>query len=145
MKLDLFQAVMVSASIVRNTGATWSPSSIAIATNATPRKAILASIDGIVFEFIKAFRQGNGKSVPIEVEVSRRSLGLADAVGQGGSQRQLDLVQAWHGGSTPGWWGWWNWPYWWFQHNGFAEFRWTVKLEARASAKVEATWHYFWR
>ena len=64
MKLDLFQPVMVSASKVRITSATWSTSSIAIATNETPREAILANIDGIVFAFIKAFRQGNGKSVP---------------------------------------------------------------------------------
>jgi hypothetical protein len=64
MTLDLYQPVMVSASKVRITAATWSTSSTAIATNDAPREAILASIDGIVFEFIKAFRQGNGKSVP---------------------------------------------------------------------------------
>jgi hypothetical protein len=64
MTLDLFQPVMVSASKVRITSATWSTRSISVATNETPREAILASIDWIVFDFIKAFRQGNGKSVP---------------------------------------------------------------------------------
>ena len=64
MTLGLFQPVMVSASKVRITSATWSTSSTAIATNETPREAILANIDWIVFEFIKAFRQGNGQSVP---------------------------------------------------------------------------------
>jgi hypothetical protein len=87
----------------------------------------------------------NGKPVPIEVEVTRRVLGLHDAVGQGGSQQQLDLVQAWQGGSGNAWWGWWSWPYWWFQHNGFAEFRWTVQLAAGASTELTASWHYFWR
>jgi hypothetical protein len=64
MTLDLFQPVMVSTSKVRITSATWSTPSVVIATNDTPREAILASIDGIVFEFVKAFRQGNGKSIP---------------------------------------------------------------------------------
>jgi hypothetical protein len=87
----------------------------------------------------------NGKSVPIELEVTRRVLGLHDAVGQGGSQLQLDLVQAWQGGSASAWWGWWDWPYWWFQHNGFAEFRWTLQLAPGASTELTANWHYFWR
>jgi len=87
----------------------------------------------------------NGKPMPIEVEVTRRALGLADEAGQGGGKKQLDIVQAWNGGAVPGWWGSWSWPYWWFQHNGFAEFRWTVKLEAGASTKLDASWHYFWR
>lgn len=87
----------------------------------------------------------NRKPVPVEIEVTRRSLGLADAVGQDGSKQQLDLVAAWGGGAAPGWWGWWSWPYWWFQHNGFAEFRWGVKLEPGAATKLEAGWHYFWR
>ena len=72
-------------------------------------------------------------------------LGLADSVGQGGSHKQLDLVQAWHGGPLPAWWGWWNWPYWWFAHNGLGEFRWQVKLEPGATTRLEASWHYFWR
>ncbi|MBK8098246.1 MAG: hypothetical protein IPK26_14135 [Planctomycetes bacterium] len=87
----------------------------------------------------------NHKSQPIEIEVTRRALGLADAIGQDGSNKQLDLVQAWQDGGAPGWWSWWNWPYWWFQHNGFAEFRWTVKLAPGAATKLEASWHYFWR
>ncbi len=87
----------------------------------------------------------NHKGVPVEIEVTRRTLGLHDDVGQGGARKQLDLVQAWNDGSTPGWWGWWSWPYWWFQNNGFAEFRWVVKLEANASVKLDASWHYFWR
>ena len=99
MTLDLFQPVMVSASKVRITSATWSTSSIAIATNETPREAILANIDGIVFEFIKAFRQGNGKSVPKvgaffdfgpsrdePTEAERRPKGLPWSASQNGLQ-----------------------------------------------------------
>lgn len=87
----------------------------------------------------------NHKSVAIDIEVSRRALGIADEVGQGGSRRQLDLLAAWSSGPRTVWWSWWNWPYWWFQHNGFAEFRWVVKLEPGASTKLDAGWHYFWR
>jgi hypothetical protein len=87
----------------------------------------------------------NGKPAPILIEVSRRVLGLAGEVGQDGRAQQLDLVQAWHAGSQPGWWGWWNWPHWWFAHNGFAEFRWQFELAAGASRALEAQWHYFWR
>jgi len=87
----------------------------------------------------------NGKPGPIELEVTRRVLGLADAVGNGASHKQLDLVQAWHGGPLPAWWSWSSWPYWWFAHNGIAEFRWQVKLEPGATTKLEASWHYFWR
>jgi len=74
-----------------------------------------------------------------------RALGLADTVGQGGAQKQLDLVQAWQGGSTNPWWGWWSWPHWWFQHNGFAEFRWTATVPPGGEATFDAGWHYFWR
>lgn len=87
----------------------------------------------------------NRKTKAIDVEVTRRALGLADTVGQGGTQKQLDLVQAWQGGSTSPWWGWWSWPHWWFQRNGFAEFRWTATVPAGGEAKFEAGWHYFWR
>lgn len=87
----------------------------------------------------------NGKAAPILIEVSRRVLGLVGEVGQDGKAQQLDLVQAWHAGSQPGWWGWWNWPHWWFAHNGFAEFRWQFELPAGASRALEARWYYFWR
>jgi hypothetical protein len=85
----------------------------------------------------------NGKPAPIELEVKRRVLGLADAA-ENGSHKQLDLVQAWQG-PLPAWWGWWSWPYWWFAQNGIAEFRWQVKLEPGATTKLDASWHYFWR
>lgn len=87
----------------------------------------------------------NHKATPVEIEVSRRALGIGDEVGQGGDKKQLDLVSAWSSGPTTVWWGWWSWPHWWFQHNGFAEFRWQVKLEPGATTKLEAGWHYFWR
>jgi hypothetical protein len=87
----------------------------------------------------------NKKSVPVEIEVTRRTLGIADHVEQDGSQRQLGLAQAWFDGNRPAWWGWWSWPHWWFQRNGFAEFRWTVTLAPGASTKLAAGWHYFWR
>jgi len=87
----------------------------------------------------------NEKKQAVELEVSRRVLGLVDEVGQGGTKAQLDLVQLWSDAHRPGWWAWWSWPYWWFRWNGFAEFTWKVKLEPGASTKLDASWHYFWR
>ncbi len=87
----------------------------------------------------------NGKPQPIVVEVTRRALGIGVDVGQGGSQKQLGLVEAWYDGTQPIWWTWWNWPHWWFQRNGFVEFRWNVTLPAGESTKLESSWHYFWR
>ncbi|MBM3992361.1 MAG: DUF4139 domain-containing protein [Planctomycetes bacterium] len=87
----------------------------------------------------------NGKSVPIELEVRRRVLGMADTIGQGGERRQLDLVALWGESRATSWWSWWNWPYWWFHFNGFGEFRWNVKLSGGAATRLECGWHYFWR
>lgn len=87
----------------------------------------------------------NHKPVPVEIEVTRRVLGLADDVGQDGSKRQLGLLELGQGPSQPAWWGWWSWPYWWFARNGFAEYRWQVKLAPGASARLDASWHYFWQ
>lgn len=87
----------------------------------------------------------NRKKVPIELEVTRRILGLYDEVGQGGEHRQLDAARLWDNLERPVWWSWWNWPWWWFHHNGFGEARWTVKLEPGQQQRLDATWHYFWR
>lgn len=87
----------------------------------------------------------NGKSAPIELEVRRRVLGMADTILQGGERRQLDLVALWGESRATAWWDWWNWPYWWFHFNGFGEFRWNVKLDSGASTRLECGWHYFWR
>lgn len=87
----------------------------------------------------------NGKSTAVEIEVSRRVLGVLGEVGQGGRKVQLDPMQAWDATSAPQWWSWWSWPWWWFQHNGFAEVRWTVRLEPGAATQLDASWQYFWR
>lgn len=87
----------------------------------------------------------NDKRIAVELEVSRHTLGIADTVEQDGSMTQMDLTRLWNGDARPAWWGWWSWPYWWFRFNGFAEFRWTVKLEPGAKVTLDSTWHYFWR
>ena len=87
----------------------------------------------------------NEKREPVDLEVSRRVLGIVDTVGQDGTKAQLDLVQLWSASDRPGWWAWWSWPYWWFRFNGFGEFKWKVTLAPGANTKLEATWHYFWR
>lgn len=87
----------------------------------------------------------NHKPVPVEVVVTRRTLGLGDAAGQGGAWSQLDLAQIGADGARPAWWGWWNWPYWWFARNGFVEFRWSVTLPPGEQTRLESSWHYFWR
>ncbi len=87
----------------------------------------------------------NTKAEAVTVEVARRVLGHVDDVGQGGSKAQLDVVQVWSGADRASWWSSWNWPHWWFRQNGFGEVRWTVELQPGASAKLDASWHYFWR
>lgn len=87
----------------------------------------------------------NRKSVPIELEVTRRVLGLYDEIGQDGQKRQLDAAGLWDAAERPAWWSWWNWPWWWFHHNGFGEAKWQVKLAPGQQVGLDATWHYFWR
>ena len=87
----------------------------------------------------------NDKRQAVELEVTRRVLGLTDSVGQGGSMQQMDLVSLGNEVARPVWWSWWSWPYWWFRFNGFGEFRWTVTLEPGKTITLEAGWHYFWR
>jgi hypothetical protein len=87
----------------------------------------------------------NQKNLPIEVEVTRQVLGLADSVEQGGTMRQLEIASIARELERAPWWGWWSWPYWWFRFNGFGEYRWTVKLEPGKEAVLKSKWHYFWR
>ena len=87
----------------------------------------------------------NQKRERIDIEVTRRVLGLVDTVGQDGARQQLDFVRMWGDRGVPGWWTWWNWPYWWFRHNGFGELRWRLELAPGQTAKLEGSWHYFWR
>ena len=82
---------------------------------------------------------------PVDLEVRRRVLGVADSVGQEGVLKQLDLASLGSEVRGVSWWGWWNWPYWWFRFNGFAEFRWKVALKPGESVKLDAGWHYFWQ
>ena len=87
----------------------------------------------------------NGKTEPVEVEVTRRVMGRVDEVRDGGESQQLDLLRAWANSPRPKWWGWWSWPWWWYQYNGFGECRWTVKLAPGERVRLEADWHYYWR
>jgi hypothetical protein len=105
----------------------------------------LGGDDYVCVDMAGAIRLDNKKRQAVTIEVTRRVLGLADAVGQDGEMRQLDLAQAWNGGGQPGWRSWWSWLYWWFRHNGFAEFRWTVELQPGAGIALAADWRYFWR
>jgi hypothetical protein len=87
----------------------------------------------------------NLKSEAVELEVHRDVLGLVDEVGQDGQKVQRGLTESWSAQGLPPWWGWYSWPYWWFRFNGMGRFTWSTKLEPGASAKLEASWHYFWR
>ncbi len=87
----------------------------------------------------------NDKKQAIELEITRRVLGIVDEAGQGGERRQLDPGRLWEDAAPPVWWSWWSWPWWWFHHSGFGEVRWKLRLEPGASTKLEASWHYFWR
>jgi hypothetical protein len=114
-------------------------------TARTPNKFRLDGNDYGRIDLIGTISLRNEKRQAVEIEVTRRVLGLVDEVQQDGTKAQLDLVQLWGGGHAPGWWAWWNWPYWWFRFNGFGQFTWKVKLEPGAATKLDANWHYFWR
>jgi len=87
----------------------------------------------------------NAKSVPVELEVTRRVLGVVDDVDNDGESAQLDLAHAWGSSARPKWWSWWSWPHWWFHHNGFGECRWNVTLKPGQKVELGAKWHYLWR
>ncbi|HEB51977.1 MAG TPA: hypothetical protein ENI87_01850 [bacterium] len=96
-------------------------------------------------DLVGTIKLKNTKSEAIGLEVTRRILGLVDAVDHDGEHRQLDLVAAWGGRGRPTWWSWWSWPSWWFHSNGFGECRWSVNLEPGSEITLTANWHYFWR
>lgn len=90
-------------------------------------------------------RLRNEKSVPVEIEVTRRVLGLVREVAGGGTQKQLDMASMARELQDTRWWGWVSWPYWWFRFNGVGEFHWTVKLDPKQQTQLESSWFYFWR
>jgi hypothetical protein len=87
----------------------------------------------------------NRKDRAIDLEVTRRVLGVGDEASAGGKIRALGLGEAFTDAPRTPWWGWWSWPWWWWQWNGVAEVRWEVRLEPSAHVELTAAWHYFWR
>jgi hypothetical protein len=77
--------------------------------------------------------------------VRRLVLGLADEAGQGGATEQKSLAEFMGTSGHAEWWGWWSWPWWWGHVNGVGRFTWKVHLEAGASTKLDAKWHYLWQ
>jgi hypothetical protein len=85
------------------------------------------------------------KPQAIDVEVTRRVLGLGDDAGSTGELVQLGLAETFGGAPRPPFSGYWSWPWWWWQWNGVARFRWKLRLEPGQQVELPATWHYFWR
>jgi RNase P/RNase MRP subunit p29 len=86
----------------------------------------------------------NKKKEPVELEVRRTVLGLADSVEAAGTSVQVSPADWWADERRPVWWSWWNWPYWWYHWNGVARFEWKVRLEPGESKSLGASWHYYW-
>jgi hypothetical protein len=90
----------------------------------------------------------NGGRETVRVEVRRHVFGKLDEVGDGGSQRQLDVNDddVMVDGGTEGRQRWsWFWSWWSLALNGAGEAKWTVTLEPGKEAEVGCKWHYFWQ
>lgn len=87
----------------------------------------------------------NTKKEALELEVRRDVLGLLDEVGQGGTKLQRSWQEFASGPGLPAWWGWYSWESWWYRLNGLGRASWKLTLKPGESARLEASWHYFWR
>jgi hypothetical protein len=86
----------------------------------------------------------NRRGEPVEIEVTRRVLGVPDTASQDGTVKKLNPLEE-PEAAFPGWWSWYSWPYWWSHFNGLGKISWTFKLEPGKSVELEYSWHYFWR
>jgi hypothetical protein len=86
------------------------------------------------------------KTGPVQIEVTRHILGIADTAGQDGRTVQTTAAEgAWCAGDLlPVWWSWYGWPGWWYEFNGIGRITWNVTLEPGKAIDLEYTWHYLW-
>jgi hypothetical protein len=85
---------------------------------------------------------------PIELEVTRFILGIADTTDHDGKIEKISAYEdgdSLSGADYPNWWGWYAWPHWWNYMNGVGRVTWKVKLEPKQQAELNYSWHYFWR
>ncbi|MEQ1895392.1 MAG: hypothetical protein ABL998_22875, partial [Planctomycetota bacterium] len=87
----------------------------------------------------------NTKKEALELEVRREVLGRVDEIGQGGTKLQRSWQEFASGPGLPTWWSWYSWESWWYRLNGLGRASWKLTLKPGESAKLEASWHYFWR
>jgi hypothetical protein len=88
------------------------------------------------------------RSQPVDLEVTRYVLGVADQADTQGKIEKLNVVEDgeyWGGGEFPVWWNWYGWPSWWSYFNGLGRITWKLKLEPKQTTTLSYEWHYFWR
>ena len=89
----------------------------------------------------------NFQNKPVEIEVRRSVLGIADTADQDGKivrSTVFDRAER-EAAGYPAWWNWYTWPTWWHHFNGLHEVRWKLTLEPGKCEHLKYTWHYFWR
>lgn len=87
----------------------------------------------------------NRRGQPVDIEVTRSILGLADAAGQAGKVEMVNAYEEGEAVTRPAWWGWYGWPGWWGAVNGVGQFTWKTKVETGKTVTLTYRWHYFWR
>ncbi len=87
----------------------------------------------------------NRRGQPVDIEVTRSILGLADAAGQAGKAEMVNAYEEGAAVARPVWWGWYGWPGWWGAVNGVGQFTWKTKVETGKTLTLTYKWHYFWR
>jgi hypothetical protein len=88
------------------------------------------------------------RTEPLDIEVTRYVLGVADAAARGGKIEKMNVFEDRDflpGGDYPSWWRYGDWGEWWSHFNGVSRVRWTLRLEPQKEVDLDYTWHYFWR
>jgi hypothetical protein len=87
----------------------------------------------------------NRRGQPVDIEVTRSILGLADGAGQAGKSEMVNAYEEGQAVTRPVWWGWYGWPGWWGAVNGVGQFTWKTRVETGKAVTLTYRWHYFWR
>ncbi len=85
---------------------------------------------------------------PVDLEVTRQTLGKIGTADSGGVAEMLNTFESDDEVTAPdypAWWGWGNWPSGWTHFNGIGRVRWTLTLAPGKTDDLGYTWSYIWQ